>query len=109
MILGGRRLRECVRPLNVLLSMSLLLLAGCTIHGHLYNLTTGEVTDVRFTYSGSGHGTISGQFRSGEQFHGDYTTFVLRNCHCLRGSGIPWRLRVHYVGTYPRSRRVQRK
>jgi hypothetical protein len=65
-----------VRRSSLILSLSLLLVAGCTMHGHLYNLASGEVTDVRFTYNGSGHGTISGQFNSGEKFHGDYTTFV---------------------------------
>ena len=50
-------------------------LAGCHIHGRMYNLATGEVTDFTFTYSGSGHGKISARFQSGEVIAGDYTTF----------------------------------
>src|SRR5580698_3359586 len=58
-----------------LLGFSVLSLTGCTLHAHLYNLSTGEVTDVHFTYSGSGHGKLDGVFKSGESFVGDYSTF----------------------------------
>jgi hypothetical protein len=41
---------------------------ACTIHGRIYNLTTGEVTPVNITYGGSGRGKISGVVASsGEQ------------------------------------------
>lgn len=63
--------------ISVLFSLAfLLLLTGCSLNGRLYNLDTGEVTPIKFTYSGSGHGTISGVFDSGESFSGDYTTFA---------------------------------
>ena len=61
----------------LLLSATLLLFStGCNLHGRLYNLGNGEVTPVKFTYSGSGKGTISGVFPSGESFSGDYVTFA---------------------------------
>ena len=33
---------------------------ACTMHGWIYNLTTGEVTPVDITYGGSGRRKISG-------------------------------------------------
>lgn len=51
--------------------------AACTLHGRLYNLTTGEVTPVAITYSGSGRGKISGVVASsGEAVSGEYITFA---------------------------------
>lgn len=73
---GEERNSEIMR--NVFLSLSacsLLLLTGCTLHGRLYNLDTGEVTQVKYKYSGSGRGIISGVFPSGESFKGEYVTF----------------------------------
>jgi hypothetical protein len=50
-------------------------LFGCTKHGHIYNLATGETTEVDFSYSGSGHGHLSATLASsGEVFKGEYTT-----------------------------------
>jgi len=49
-------------------------LSSCTMHGHLYNLATGETTVVSFSYSGSGHGHLSATLASGEVFKGEYTT-----------------------------------
>lgn len=67
-----------VRPTLVALASAALLvvLTGCTLKGRLYNLDTGEMTPIKFTYSGSGRGTITGTFASGESFSGDYVTFV---------------------------------
>lgn len=61
--------------------MFLLLVAlfgvACTIHGRIYNLTTGEVTPVDITYGGSGRGKISGVVpSSGEKVSGEYITFA---------------------------------
>jgi len=54
-----------------------LLEAACTIHGRIYNLTTGEVTPVDITYGGSGRGKISGVVASsGEKVNGEYITFA---------------------------------
>ena len=51
--------------------------AGCTLHGRLYNLTTGEVTPVTMTYGGSGHGRLSAVIASsGENVSGEYLTFA---------------------------------
>jgi len=48
---------------------------ACTIHGRIYNLTTGEVTPVAITYGGSGRGKISGVIpSSGEKVSGEYMT-----------------------------------
>jgi hypothetical protein len=67
------------------MNRSLLLLAlfialfgvACTLHGRLYNLTTGEVTPVAITYGGSGRGKISGVVASsGETVSGEYITFA---------------------------------
>jgi hypothetical protein len=50
---------------------------ACTIHGRIYNLTTGEVTPVDITYGGSGRGKIRGVVTSsGETVSGEYITFV---------------------------------
>jgi hypothetical protein len=51
--------------------------AGCTLHGRLYNLTTGEVTPVTMTYGGTGRGKISANIASsGEKFSGEYVTLA---------------------------------
>jgi hypothetical protein len=50
--------------------------AGCEQEGRLYNLTTGEVTPAKFTYSGSGKGKITALLPSGEQLKGEYVTFA---------------------------------
>jgi hypothetical protein len=50
---------------------------GCTLHGRLYNLTTGEVTLITMTYSGSGHGRLSAVVASSkEKVDGEYLTFA---------------------------------
>jgi hypothetical protein len=50
---------------------------ACTLHGRIYNLTTGEVTPVAIKYSGSGRGKISGVVASsGEKLSGEYLTFA---------------------------------
>lgn len=49
---------------------------GCTLTGRLYNLTTGEVTPVTMSYSGSGKGKIRAVVASsGEKVTGEYITF----------------------------------
>jgi hypothetical protein len=57
-----------------LLLVAVLFLSSCTMHGHIYNLQTGETTVVNFSYSGSGHGHLSATLASGEVFKGEYTT-----------------------------------
>ncbi len=65
---------------KLLLSLALLIsLVGvaCTLHGRIYNLTTGEVTPVTISYGGSGRGKISGVVASsGEKVSGEYITFA---------------------------------
>ena len=48
--------------------------SGCIEHGRLYNLATGEVTCLTFTYGGSGRGKIAAVAASGEEFNGEYIT-----------------------------------
>jgi hypothetical protein len=56
---------------------SVLFETACTLHGRIYNLTTGEVTPVTFSYSGSGRGKISAVVASsGEKMNGEYLTFA---------------------------------
>ncbi len=59
---------------KLILIMAAVALAGCTGKGRLYNLTTGEVTELKYKYGLSGHGRILGQFASGEKLSGEYTT-----------------------------------
>jgi hypothetical protein len=55
---------------------ALVFTAACTLHGRLYNMTTGEVTPVTMTYSGSGKGKLSAVVASsGEKISGEYITF----------------------------------
>lgn len=56
------------------LILSGVFLSGCTLHGRLYNLETGATTIVTFSYSGSGHGHLTGTLPSGEVMKGEYTT-----------------------------------
>ncbi len=58
------------------LLLALLAEIACKQEGRLYNLSTGEVTTVAFTYSGSGKGKISAVLASGENISGEYMTFV---------------------------------
>ena len=65
------------KPALLLTLFVVLFGAGCTLHGRLYNLTTGEVTPVTMTYSGSGKGKISAVVASsGEKVNGEYLTFA---------------------------------
>jgi len=65
------------KPALLLTLLVVLFGAGCTLHGRLYNLTTGEVTPVTMTYSGSGKGKISAIVASpGEKVNGEYLTFA---------------------------------
>jgi hypothetical protein len=59
-----------------------LILVGCIRKARLYNLTTGEVVPVQFTYSGSGKGKLSAVSAAGERFTGEYVT--------LAGGQIGW-------------------
>ena len=53
------------------------MLTGCTLHGRIYNLTTGEVTPVTISYGGSGRGKITGVLASsGEKISGEYLTYA---------------------------------
>jgi hypothetical protein len=64
-------------PILAPVILLLLIGTGCTIHGRIYNLTTGEVTPVSITYGGSGRGKISGvAASSGEKLSGEYITFA---------------------------------
>jgi hypothetical protein len=57
--------------------VTVLLEAGCTLHGRIYNLKTGEVTPATMTYGGSGRGKINAVIAStGEKFTGEYITFA---------------------------------
>jgi hypothetical protein len=59
------------------LALSVLLFqTACKEEGRLYNLVTGEVTIVTFTWVGSGKGTINAVLASGEKLSGEYLTFV---------------------------------
>jgi|SRR5208283_2170992 len=59
-----------------LLLIIVLLASSCTMHGHIYNLQTGETTVVNFSYNGSGHGHLSATTAAGEAFNGEYTTIA---------------------------------
>jgi hypothetical protein len=76
MLFAPRQLLGAARkPLLALLA--LLSVAGCTLHGRIYNLSTGEVTPVTMTYSGSGRGKITAVVTSsGEKVDGEYLTFA---------------------------------
>ena len=50
-----------------------LCLTGCYRTARLYGVD-GTVIEARFSYSGSGHGHVSGTFPDGEVFKGDYFT-----------------------------------
>jgi len=66
-----------VLSLTVLLLLSVVFETACTLHGRIYNLTTGEVTPVTITYGGSGRGKISGVVASsGENMSGEYLTYA---------------------------------
>jgi hypothetical protein len=67
-----------IRKLVLMFTLSVTLFgAGCTLHGRIYNLTTGEVTPVTISYGGSGRGKISGFVASsGEKVSGEYITFA---------------------------------
>ncbi len=60
----------------LLLLLTTVFLSGCTLHGRLYNLETGATTIVTFSYSGSGHGHLTGTLPSGEVMKGEYTTMA---------------------------------
>src|SRR5579872_6942578 len=57
----------------LLLSTSLIL-TSCTKNARLYNLQTGAVTQIKFSYSGTGRGKILPFYIAEEQFAGEYTT-----------------------------------
>jgi hypothetical protein len=66
-----------MRILRVALLMSLVPVSpACTRRGRLYNLTTGEVTTIEYSYSGSGKGRIRGVLPSGEKLQGEYVTIA---------------------------------
>jgi hypothetical protein len=56
--------------------LSLLLLYGCTKEAHLYDLTTGAQTLIRYSANGRGRGTLTGQLATRETLKGEYTTVV---------------------------------
>jgi hypothetical protein len=56
------------------LLLLIIFLSSCSLHGRLYNLETGAETIVTFSYSGSGHGRLTGTLPSGEVMKGEYTT-----------------------------------
>lgn len=51
-----------------------LILVGCTKTARLYNLSTGAVTEIKFSYSGSGKGKMLATTIGEEQFKGEYVT-----------------------------------
>jgi hypothetical protein len=59
-----------------------LLVFGCTKKARLYNLTTGEVTPIQFSYNGTGKGKLSAVSAAGEKFTGEYVT--------LAGGQVGW-------------------
>ncbi len=50
--------------------------ADCTRKARLYNLTTGEVSIVEYTYRGTGKGKIRVALPSGEKLQGEYVTLA---------------------------------
>jgi len=65
------------KPALILALLVSLFGVGCTLHGRIYNLTTGGVTPVAITYGGSGRGRITGVVASsGEKVNGEYITFA---------------------------------
>lgn len=62
------------RAAAVALISLVLLIFGCTRSARLYNLTTGEVVPVQFSYNGRGKGTLTALAASGEKFKGEYVT-----------------------------------
>jgi hypothetical protein len=73
------RIRHRILSLGLclVLVLSVLLETGCTLHGRIYNLSTGEVTPVTISYSGSGKGRINAVVASsGETLSGEYLTFA---------------------------------
>jgi hypothetical protein len=58
----------------LLLTLLIATTAACTRRARLYNLTTGEVSVVEYSYSGSGRGRISTVLASGERLRGEYVT-----------------------------------
>ena len=66
-----------MRILRLVFLLFLLLVSpACTRWGRLYNLTTGEVTTMEYSYSGSGRGKIRGVLPSGEKLQGEYVTIA---------------------------------
>jgi hypothetical protein len=64
-------------PALGLVMFLVLFASGCTLHGNIYNLTTGEVTPLTISYSGSGKGKLSAVIiSSGEKVSGEYLTFA---------------------------------
>jgi hypothetical protein len=56
--------------------LSLFLMASCAKKARMYNLATGEVTPVEFSYNGTGKGKLSAVATSGEKFTGEYVTLA---------------------------------
>jgi hypothetical protein len=57
-----------------LLMAPTLMLTSCIKTGRLYNLSTSAVTEIKFTYTGSGKGKIKPTTIAGELFTGEYVT-----------------------------------
>jgi hypothetical protein len=65
------------KPALVLTLIAAALGVGCTLHGRLYNLSTGEVIPVTIKYSGTGKGRITAVVpSSGETVSGEYLTYA---------------------------------
>ena len=65
--------RSCSRRLS---------LTGCTGHGNMYNLSTGEKTTFSYSSNGRGRGEITGTFASGEVATGEYSV--------ISGGSVGW-------------------
>jgi hypothetical protein len=57
---------------RIVLILTLLSLCGCTGTGHIYNLQTGEVGTLTYSYNGSGRGKISSVLK-GVALNGEYS------------------------------------
>jgi hypothetical protein len=81
-ISSSKRVRCGAMKCRLALLLTLLFpLCACTRTGHLYNLTTGEMSTFTFSY-GRDRGTIHGSFKSGEIVSGEYSV--------MRGGAMSW-------------------
>ncbi len=73
--MGHKILSPALVPILVL---GIMLETACTLHGRIYNLSTGEVTPIAIRQSGlGGRGKLSAVVASsGEKVNGEYVTYA---------------------------------